>query len=53
MKHQALQNWLKDGDKMQHPCLDNYMMMAGHRKLLETALKNQAKLVGITRSGVT
>jgi hypothetical protein len=42
--HQALKNWLKDGDKMQNPCLDNYMMMAGHRKLLETALKNQAKI---------
>jgi hypothetical protein len=42
--HQALQNWLKEEGKMQHKCLDNYLMMAGHHKLLEIALKNQAKI---------
>jgi len=29
--HQAIKNWLKDGDAMKHPCLDNYMMMVGQR----------------------
>jgi hypothetical protein len=29
---------------MQYPCLDDYMMMAGHCELLETALKNQEKI---------
>ena len=40
--HEALCNWLKDGDKMKHPCLDKYYdMRPGLRQLLETALKNQ------------
>jgi hypothetical protein len=39
--HHAVRNWLKDGDEMEHPCLDNYIMMPGHRDLLTTALKNQ------------
>jgi hypothetical protein len=40
--HEALCNWLKDGHKMKHPCLDKYNnMRPGLRKLLETALKNQ------------
>jgi hypothetical protein len=42
--HQAVQNWLLDGDAMKHPCLDNYILMPGHRVLLTTALKNQDKI---------
>jgi hypothetical protein len=40
--HEGLSNWLKDGDKMSHPCLDKYYdMRPGLRTLIETALKNQ------------
>jgi hypothetical protein len=42
--HQALCNWLKFGDKMQHPCLDGYFLKAGQQPLLETALQNQDKI---------
>jgi hypothetical protein len=47
--HEALCNWLKDGDKMKHPCLDKYYdMRPGLRQLLETALKNQDTSAGNT-----
>jgi hypothetical protein len=40
--HEGLSNWLKDGDKMLHPCLDKYFdMRPGLQTLIETALKNQ------------
>jgi hypothetical protein len=44
--HQTIKNWLKDGDAMKHPSLDNYMMMmmVGQQEQMEKALKNQDKL---------
>ena len=42
--YQALLNWLQFGNKMTHPCLDNYFLKPGQRTLLETALKDQDKI---------
>jgi hypothetical protein len=42
--YQALCNWLKFDNQMQHPCLNRLFLKGGQRTVLETALQNQDKI---------
>ena len=39
----AICNWLKDGDAMQHPCLDRYHMHPGLRRLATRACSLESR----------